>query len=126
VGWIWFAGAMMILLGLFNAIEGLVALFYNTFYVVGPERLLVFSLTAWGWVHLIIGVLVFIAGCALFTGAVWARAVAVVLAALNALTQLVFLSASPVWGVIVIALDVLVIWAIVVHGNELNREEISY
>jgi len=117
---------MMILLGLFNAIEGLVALFYNTFYVVGPERLLVFSLTAWGWVHLIIGVLVFIAGCALFTGAVWARAVAVVLAALNALTQLVFLSASPVWGVIVIALDVLVIWAIVVHGNELNREEISY
>jgi hypothetical protein len=118
VGWIWFAGAMMILLGLFNAIEGLVALFNSRHYVLGPEGLLVFNLTGWGWVHLIIGVLAVVAGFALFTGAAWARVVAVVLATVNAVAQLAFLSAHPVWATIVIALDVLVIWAVIVHGDE--------
>jgi len=118
VGWIWFAAAMMILLGLFNVIEGLVALFNSRYYVLGPEGLLVFNLTGWGWVHLIIGVLAFVGGFALFTGATWARVLAVVLATVNAVAQLVFLSAHPVWATIVIALDVLVIWAVIVHGEE--------
>jgi hypothetical protein len=122
VGWIWFAGAMMILLGLFNAIEGLVALFDNKYYVVGPQGLLVFDLSGWGWVHLIIGILAVIAGLALFTGALWARITAVVLATINAIAQLTFLSAFPVWATIVIALDVVVIWAVIVHGSEAKRE----
>ncbi|HVW43374.1 MAG TPA: hypothetical protein VHC18_18700 [Amycolatopsis sp.] len=122
VGWIWFAGAMMILLGVFNVIEGLVALFNDKYYVLGPEGLLVFDITGWGWVHLIIGALAVVAGFALFTGALWARITAVVLAAVNAIAQLTFLSAYPVWAIIVIALDVVVIWAIIVHGDELNRE----
>lgn len=118
LGWIWFAGAMMILLGLFNVIEGLVALFNSRFYVVGPEGLLVFDIAGWGWVHLIIGILAVAAGLALFTGAMWARVVAVVLATINALAQLTFLSAYPVWCTIVIALDVIVIWAVIAHGAE--------
>ena len=124
VGWIWFAAAMMVLLGLFNVIEGLVALFNDRFYVVGPQGLLVFNLTSWGWIHLIIGVLAVAAGCALFTGAMWARVTAVVLATVNALAQLAFLSAYPVWGTVVIALDVVVIWAVVVHGGELRRARV--
>ncbi|HKS45754.1 MAG TPA: hypothetical protein VJT49_11715 [Amycolatopsis sp.] len=121
LGWIWFAGAMMILLGLFNAIEGVVALFNDRYYVLGPQGLLVFDLTGWGWVHLIIGALAVVTGIALFSGATWARVVAVVLAVINAIAQLAFLSAHPVWCTIVIALDVIVIWALVVHGAEAKR-----
>jgi hypothetical protein len=117
-GWIRFAGVMMIMIGFFNVIDGLVALFKNNFYVVGPNGLLVLNLTGWGWVHLIVGVLAVLAGLALFTNAAWARVVAVILAAFNAIAQLAFLNAFPVWATIVIALDVVVIWALVVHGKE--------
>lgn len=123
VGWIWFGGTMMILLGLFNAIEGIVALFNKHYYVVGPEGLLVFNLTGWGWIHLIIGALAVVAGIFLFTGAAWARVAAVVLATVNAIAQLAFLSAYPVWSTIIIALDVVVIWAVVVHGREVKTTE---
>jgi hypothetical protein len=119
-GWIAFAGVMMIMLGLFTAIEGLVALFKFTHYVVGREGLLVFGMTGWGWLHLVVGVLAVVAGFALFTGAAWARVTAVLLAAFNAIAQLAFLSASPVWATIVITIDVVVIWAIVVHGKEVG------
>jgi hypothetical protein len=120
-GWITFAGAMMILVGLFNVIEGLVALLRPRYYVVGPEGLLVFSLAGWGLVHLIIGVLAVLAGMALFTGAMWARVTGVVLAVINAIFQLAFLPAYPVWATIVIALDVIIIWAIIAHGGEAAR-----
>lgn len=121
VGWIWFAGAMMILLGLFNVIEGIVALVNPRYYIVGPNGLLVFNLGGWGLVHLIIGILAVLAGAALFTGALWARITTVVLAVINAVAQLAFLSAYPVWATIVIALDVVVIWAVIAHGREVER-----
>lgn len=120
VGWIWFAGVMMILIGVFDAIQGLVALVRREFYVVGPENLLVFDLTGWGWVHVIVGVLVALTGIVLFSGAVWARAATVLLAALNAIAQLAFMAAYPMWSVIVIALCVVVIWAVIVHGNDIR------
>ncbi|HVV14548.1 DUF7144 family membrane protein [Amycolatopsis sp.] len=122
VGWIWFGGTMMIMLGMFNVIEGLVALFNDKYYVTSPSGLLVFDITGWGWVHLIIGVLAVAAGFALFTGAAWARVATVVLAGINALAQLTFLSAYPVWATIIIALDVLVIWAVIVHGKEVESD----
>jgi hypothetical protein len=117
-GWIVFAGITMIMIGAFNAIEGLVALFNQNFYVVGPANILVFDLGAWGWIHLIIGVLVAITGIALLADAGWARPVTVVLAALNAVVQLTFVTVYPVWSLVAVTLCVVVIWAIVVHGNE--------
>ena len=122
VGWIWFASAITVLVGLFNVVEGVVALFDRDYYVVGPSGLLVFSLAGWGWLHLIVGFLVVVTGIALSTGAQWARVVTVALAGFNALAQLAFLSAYPFWGVIVIALDVLVIWAVIVHGDQSTYE----
>jgi hypothetical protein len=117
-GWIWFAAIVMILTGVFNAVEGLVALFNRAFYVSNGEDLVVFDLTAWGWVHLLVGALIGLAGMALLSGAAWARVTAVVVACIDAVAQLAFISAYPVWSTIVIGLCVLVIWAVVVHGKD--------
>jgi len=117
-GWVWFAGIMMIMMGVFNAIEGLVALLNPNYYLAGPNNMLVFDLTGWGWWHLVIGGLVALTGIALCSGAAWARWVTVGLAVINAIAQLAFLGVYPLWSIIVIALCVVVIWAIVVHGDE--------
>jgi hypothetical protein len=121
VGWIWFAGIVLITVGLFNIIDGLVALFRGDLFTVGPGGLLVLDLTAWGWVHLIIGIVQVLIAFPLLRGAAWARSIVVLLAMLNAVTQLAFLSAYPIWSLIVIALDVVVIWAVVVHGDEVRQ-----
>jgi hypothetical protein len=117
-GWVWFAGIMMIMMGAFGAIEGLVALFRDQYYVVGPYNVLVLDITGWGWVHLILGILVTITGIALMANASWARVVTVILVGIDALVQLAFIGVYPLWSMIVIALCVIVIWAIVVHGDE--------
>jgi hypothetical protein len=122
VGWLWFAAAMMIMMGSFNAIAGLVALFEDQYYRIGPQGLLVFDLTQWGWILLVFGALAVAAGVALFSGALWARIVTVALASINMLAQMAFMPVQPVWALITIAVDVLVIWAVIVHGDELKGE----
>jgi len=117
-GWIWFAAILMILTGVFNAVEGLVALLNRAFYVSNGEHLVLLDLTAWGWVQLLLGGLVGLSGIALLSGALWSRVVAVAFAVINAVAQLAFISAYPIWSTIVIALCVVVIWAIVVHGDD--------
>jgi vacuolar-type H+-ATPase subunit I/STV1 len=123
VGWIWFAAVMMIMVGAFSVIYGLVALFNDTYYTVGPQGLLVFDITQWGWVHLIVGLVAVGTGFALLTGAMWARVLAVVIASINAIAQLLFMSANPAWALIAITFDLLVIWAVVVHGGEVKESE---
>ncbi|MGH3926427.1 MAG: DUF7144 family membrane protein, partial [Pseudonocardiaceae bacterium] len=83
-----------------------------------PGGLLVFDLTTWGWVHLLLGALQILTGLALFSGATWARVTAVILVMLNVIGQIAWLNAQPVWSAIVIVLDLLVLWALVVHGEE--------
>jgi hypothetical protein len=122
VGWIWFAAVMMIMTGSFNLIYGLVALFDDKYYTLSRQGLLVFDLTQWGWILLIFGALAVFAGIALFSGSMWARVVAVVLASINAIAHMAWMSAYPVWALIVIAVDVLVIWAVIVHGSEMKDE----
>jgi hypothetical protein len=118
VGWVWFAGIILILSGLFNAISGLYAIFHRDVYVNAAGRLLVFDLTGWGWVHLLLGLLLIATGVAVSVGQTWARVVAIVLVMLNALTQLIWISVNPWWSLAVIAVDVLVLYALVVHGRE--------
>jgi hypothetical protein len=121
VGWIVFAAVMMIMIGVLHAIEGLVALFKDTYYLV-TDKGLVFSVdySAWGWVQLIAGIVVAAAGAALFTGRIWARVVGVIVVLLSLLVNFTFTSAYPLWSAIVIALDVLVIYALTVHGGEMK------
>jgi hypothetical protein len=119
VGWIGFAGIIMILVGTFEAFEGLAALFNDKFFAVTNTGLLVTAdYTAWGWVHLILGGVVVAAGCGVFIGKTWARVVGIILAMVSATVNLAFLAAYPVWSVIVITLDVIVIYALAVHGRE--------
>jgi hypothetical protein len=122
VGWVFFGSAMMIMLGAFNLIEGFVALFNDEYYVPTPQGLLLFDLTAWGWIHVITGALAVVVGVGVFSGATWARICGVIVCGFNAIAQLAFLSAYPVWAILVIALDVLVIYALIAHGDELDKD----
>jgi len=120
VGWIAFAGVMMILDGIFQAIIGLVALFNPNWFVSTKKSLLVLNMTGWGWWHLIVGILVGLAGAWLFSGSMASRVTGVVLVSLSAISNLAFVGVYPIWSLVVITVDVLVIYALVVHGDEMN------
>lgn len=119
VGWIVFAALMMMTSGFFNAVAGIAAVIGDDdAYIDTRVGLLVFDVEAWGWVHLLLGVALVVVGACLAAGQTWARLVAVVLVSVNLVTQFVLLPAQPWWSVIVIAVDVFVLWALVVHGDE--------
>jgi len=115
VGLATFASVMIGVIGLFQILEGLAAIFKNQFFVVAPNYVYSIDVTVWGWIHLIIGILVFLAAFAIFSGQVWARAVGITFAVLNAISQFLFLPHYPVWSILMIALDVAVIWALCVY-----------
>jgi len=118
VGMTVFAASMMIVIGILHAVQGFVAVVNDTFYVVGSEWLFEFDVTTWGWIHLVVGLVVACAGLAVLNGAVWARTVGVILACLSVVLNFVWLPYYPVWGLVIIALDVFVIWALTVHGRD--------
>jgi hypothetical protein len=122
-GYIAFAGVMLCVLGIFHAMIGLVAIFQKEYYNVGESGLMVeVSYSGWGVVHLIVGVVVALAGFALTRGSTWARIVAVVVAVLSAIINLAFMSAYPIWSVIMITICFFVIYAVTVHGDPNSLE----
>ena len=118
VGTIVFAGVAMLMMGAFHALQGLVALLNDTFYVVGQEWTFQFDVSSWGWIHLIFGLVVVVAGFFVFSGAVWARSVGVAVAVISAILNFMWLPYYPVWSLLIIAVDVLVVWALTVHGRD--------
>jgi hypothetical protein len=121
VGWVVFAAVMVIVMGVFEAIEGLVAIFKDTYYLVPSSGLVVsVDYTVWGWVHLVIGVIAVGAGIALLQGRTWGRIVVIGLAGLSALVNLGFLSAYPVWSTLIIAFDVIIIYALTVRWKDVR------
>ena len=121
-GWAWFAGGMMGILGLFWAMLGLVALVDRSYFTLRENRLLALqSYSAGGWVHLLGGLLALAAGIGiLWGGRRWSRRLGIVVAALAAVVNMGFLAASPVWSTLVIAVSVLAIHALTVHGEEIE------
>jgi hypothetical protein len=129
VGFTVFAAVMMIMVGLFQAFQGLVAIFENEFYVPTRNYLYEFDVTGWGWIHLLLGVLVAFAGWGLLSGQTWARVVGITLAALSATANFLFIPHYPFWSILIITLDVFVIWALTAHGRqfkELKQAEDEY
>jgi hypothetical protein len=117
-GVILFAGLMMIMVGIWQALEGLIAIFENEFYVATRNYLFQFDATTWGWIHLILGLLVAFAGYGLLTGQTWARVVAITLAVLSAIANFLWLPYYPFWALLIIAVDIFIIWAVAAHGRE--------
>jgi hypothetical protein len=121
VGWVIFAAIAMVLAGIFDIIWGIVALARDEVFLSGPRgNVINLDYTTWGWINLIFGVVVLIVGMGLFTGSIVARIAAIGIAVLQAVLNLLIIGAYPLWSVIVITLDVLVIYAIAVHGDELR------
>ncbi|MGH3376441.1 MAG: DUF7144 family membrane protein [Actinoallomurus sp.] len=111
-GWQEFAGVVAFVVGIFNVIDGLVALLRSDYYVVTSQDLLVFNFTAWGWIWLILGIVQIAIGWGILTDRTWARAAGVAMAVLVAIGHLAFLRAFPVWSVLVIAMCMLLVWAL--------------
>jgi hypothetical protein len=120
-GWIGFAGIMLILIGCFHGIAGFVGIFKDGYYVAPKNDLLVsVDYTAWGWAHLLFGILAIATAVGMLSGRMWARIVGVAFAVLSAMANLAFLNAQPIWSTLIIAFDVLLIWALTVHGGEMQ------
>jgi hypothetical protein len=122
IGWIFFAATMMILIGIFHVIAGLVAIFDDTFYVATRNYVFQFDATQWGWIHLVVGILVAVSGGYLLTGSVVARTVGVIMALISAVAGFAWLPYYPVWGVVMVAIAVSVIWALTAHGRDITDE----
>lgn len=119
VGYTTFAGVMLVMIGFFQGIAGLVALVNDEFYVVTKEWVFQFDTTTWGWIHLIVGIVVLLAGFGIFSGNVLARTVGVFVALVSAVVAFMWLPYYPVWAILIVAIDVAVIWALTAHGRDL-------
>lgn len=118
VGLAVFGGVMLTLVGVFHVLTGLAAIIDDKFFVVGVNYAYEFDTTGWGWIHLIYGVILIAAGYGIFSGATWARVVGITLASISAIGSFFFIPYEPVWSVLIIALDVLVIGALAAYGPE--------
>ena len=120
-GWVTFAAIMMIVVGIFGVFEGLAAIVKSGFYHVPPNYYISVNAKGWGWIHLIISIIVVLAGFALFQGALWARIVGIIMASLSAIANFLFIPVYPIWSLLIIAIDVIVIWALIAHGRALAQ-----
>jgi hypothetical protein len=116
IGGIAFAGSILVLIGAFQFFQGLAAIIDDEFYVVARNYTYELDTSAWGWIHMILGVLLLVTGFALFARAGWAVVTAIVLAMLSALANFFFIPFYPFWSIVVIALNVFVIWALTRPG----------
>ena len=120
VGWIFFAGTMMVIGGILNAIYGLVAIFNDDWVVWQNRTAVLLDLTGWGWIHLVIGIVLILAGIGVFSGNILARTIGVLVAAVSLIANFLWLPVYPLWSIVVIVVDALVIWALTAHGRELK------
>jgi hypothetical protein len=119
VGWMFFAVAMLVLVGAFQVAAGLVALLDDELFIVRSAGLVLdIGYTAWGWTHLAIGTALVLVAFGLLAARRWARIVATALAGTSAVVHFIFAPAYPVWSIVVITLDVIVIYALTAHGGE--------
>ena len=114
------AAIILMFVGLFGLMQGIVGLVNNEFYVVTQKWVFQIDATTWGWIHIIVGLIALGAGFALFAGQVWARTVAVIVACVSMIANFVWLPYYPLWALLVIVFDVFVIWAVTGHGRDIT------
>jgi hypothetical protein len=118
-GYAAFAGFILIMIGCFQSIAGLVGILEDEFYAVGQKWVFEFDATTWGWIHLLIGIILVLSGVGIFTGNVLARTVGVIVACISAIANFMWLPYYPVWSIVIIALNVAIIWALTAHGRDI-------
>jgi hypothetical protein len=118
VGWVYFAGILMVINAVFAIISSLVALFNDELFVAGVNRLWIVDLTTWGWVHLLLGIILFFAGGAVMAGKMWGRVVGIILATIAAMVNFAFIPVYPIWSILMVVVSGLIIYALVAHGKE--------
>lgn len=119
-GWVVFAGVMMIIAGILWAIIGLVAVFNSDWVVFGKEAALFVDISGWGWLHVILGLLMVLAGFLVIQGNLFGRTMAVILAIISIVVNFVWMPVYPIWSIVIITIDVFVLYAVIVHGRELK------
>jgi len=126
-GWIVFAAVMLLVIGVLDFFEGLIAIIRSNYYVIHGNQLIVFDTTTWGWLTLIWGILLVLAGFWLWTGAGWARWFTIVVVGLNILGQLSWLGASayPLWSLVIITLNIIVLYALTARWQGYPEEAVS-
>lgn len=122
IGGLVFGATVMLIIGFWQALMGIAALAAEDFFVVSPEYAYEIDVTTWGWIHLGIGVVVFLVGLAIFTGAMWARVVGIALAIVVAVANFFFLPYYPLWSLVVIALAIFVIWALAAAPRMIDQD----
>jgi hypothetical protein len=121
VGFSVFAGTMMIISGIFQVFQGLAAILEDDFFVLGRAYAYDIDVTTWGWIHLVAGLIIAAAGAALFSGALWARVIAIFLALVSMVINFAYIPYYPVWSLLIIAIDIGVIWAITSLGRDTSE-----
>ena len=122
-GWVQFAGVILIVNGIFSAIQGFAAIVEaDIYYAVVSGDLWLFDLTGWGWFNLILGALQIATAFGLFAEAGWARVVAIILVVISSIVQLILMPLQPWWALIVIAINVIIIYSLIVRGHELRGD----
>ena len=117
-GWTVFAGALMLIVGSLDALWGLAGVLNDEIVFVGGQGVIIADVSMWGWVHLILGSIVAVTGLGLFAGAEWARWAAIFFVAINAVTQIVWFPAAPLWAFLMIILDVTIIYQLTARWEE--------
>jgi len=126
-GWIGFAGWLMIIIGSIDFFEGLIAVIRDQYYVLAPNQIIVFNLSTWGWVSMIWGIVVALAGFGLLAGAGWARWFAIIAGSLNFIVQLGFVGSYryPLWALAGLALTLVVLYGLIVHWEDAKEGGIA-
>ncbi|SDT22328.1 DUF7144 family membrane protein [Actinopolymorpha singaporensis] len=120
MGWMVYAGTVLIVLGCLQAIWGFTSLFKTTYFLVASSGLIIpWGYTAWGWFHIGLAALLVVTGLAILAGQTWARYAGIVIASISLLANFLSLAAFPIWSAILIAVDILVIYGLSVHGRDM-------
>ena len=119
IGYIGLASMMMLMIGFFHFINGFAAVLDDSFYVIRPGYDLSVDVTTWGWIHMVGGIVIALAGGFLIMGAMWARVIAVLMAVVSAIWSFYSIPYYPIWSILIIALDIGVIWAVTTHGRDM-------
>jgi len=122
-GWVGFAGLLMMIMGIIDAIEGLVAIIRDEYYLIHGNQVIIFDTTTWGWITLILGVLLFFVGAGLLKGSSWARWFSILLVSFALIEQLAWLgnTSYPLWSLVVVGLQFMVLFALTARWSDVKE-----